>query len=55
MLTDLRRDGRRGSRDWTAVGRMEDRIEGDFGRGAKSAESGRGLFAVRAIVLKILR
>lgn len=39
--TERRSDGRRGSRDWTADGRIEYSIEASLVRGAKSAERGR--------------
>jgi hypothetical protein len=39
--TERRSDGRRGSRDLTAVGSMEYSIDASFVRGAKSPEKGR--------------
>lgn len=47
MLTDLRSEGNRGSRDCTAEGRSEYNIECDFVGDPKSAESGRGWDALR--------
>jgi hypothetical protein len=51
MLTDLRSEGNRGSRDWTAEGSIEYSIEDCFVRGARSAGRGRGLSRGKAIVI----
>jgi hypothetical protein len=48
--TERRSEGRRGSRDLTADGRIEYSIDASFTRGAKSAERGRimaGIFRWR--------